>query len=70
MYLNKSVIEKLVSFKEGDKAKVSPKLTGFDEWIDGVVISIRNNPFLGLEVAIKDKLGRIFFGEAKYFVSL
>ena len=55
--------------KEGDKAKASPELTGLTEWVEGIVIKVRNNPFLGTEIAIKDNLGRIFFGEAKYFKS-
>lgn len=55
--------------KKGDKAKVSPKLTGEVEWIEGDVIDIENNPFKGVVIAIKDKLGRIFFGEEKYFIS-
>lgn len=54
--------------KEGDKAKVSPILTGEKEWIEGEVIDIENNPFKGIVIAIKDNLGRIFFGESKYFL--
>ena len=54
--------------KEGDKAKVSPVLTGEKEWIEGEVIDIENNPFKGIVIAIKDNLGRIFFGESKYFL--
>ena len=46
--------------KEGDKAKVSPKLTGEQDWIEGEVIDIENNPLKGIVVAIKDRLGRIF----------
>jgi len=53
--------------KTGEKAKVSPKLTGLNEWIEGVIIDIEKNPFKGVVIAIKDKLGRIFFGEKKYF---
>jgi len=53
--------------KKGEKAKVSPKLTGLNEWIEGVVIDIEKNPFKGIVIAVKDKLGRIFFGEKKYF---
>lgn len=53
--------------KIGDKAIVDPKLTGFDVWIEGEVIDVENNPFKGIVIAIKDKLGRIFFGEEKYF---
>ena len=54
--------------KEGDKVKVSPILTGEKEWIEGEVIDIENNPFKGIVIAIKDNLGRIFFGESKYFL--
>jgi hypothetical protein len=54
--------------KKGDKAKASPKLTGENEWIEGEVIDIEKNPFKGIVIAIKDKLGRIFFGEEKYFL--
>lgn len=55
--------------KTGEKAKVSPELTGLSNWIEGMIIKIRNNPFLGLEIAVKDDAGRIFFGEEKYFKS-
>ena len=54
--------------KTGDKAKVSPKLTGEEEWIEGEVIEIEKNPFRGIVISIKDKLGRIFFGEEQYFL--
>lgn len=54
--------------KLGEKAKVSPDLTGQDDWIEGIVIDIENNPFKGIVIAIKDRLGRIFFGEARYFI--
>lgn len=53
--------------KVGDRAKVSPRLTGLDEWVEGEVIQIMQNPFKGLEVAIKDDSGRIYWGEAEYF---
>ncbi len=53
--------------KKGDKAKASPEITGLDEWIEGTVIDVENNPFRGVVIAIKDKLNRIFFGEEKYF---
>jgi hypothetical protein len=53
--------------KTGDKAKVDPKVTGLNSWIEGVIIRIRNNPFLGKEIAIKDSKGNIYFDAAKYF---
>jgi hypothetical protein len=53
--------------KTGDKAIVDPKLTGLSHWIEGIIIKIRNNPFLGKEIVLKDNLGNIYFDSAKYF---
>jgi hypothetical protein len=53
--------------KKGDKANVSPILTGENDWIVGEVIDVEKNPFRGIIISIKDKSGRIFFGEEKYF---
>ena len=54
--------------EKGDKAKVSPKLTGENEWIEGEIIDVEKNPFRGIVLSIKDKLGRIFWGEEQYFL--
>lgn len=56
--------------KTGDIAKVDPRLTGLNEWVEGTVIDVEQNPFKGIVIAIKDKLGRIFFGEQKYFIRI
>ncbi|MFR3873084.1 MAG: hypothetical protein ACLTZX_13065 [Bacteroides ovatus] len=53
--------------KVGDKAKVSPKLTGENDWIEGEIIDVEQNPFNGVVLSLKDSTGRIFFGEEKYF---
>ena len=50
--------------------KVSPQLTAQADWIDGEVIDVEHNPFTGLVISIKDKLGRIFFGQSRFFVAL
>lgn len=50
--------------------RVSPQLTAQPDWIDGEVIDVEQNPFLGLVISIKDQLGRIFFGQSRYFVAL
>lgn len=57
------------NFKIGEIVKVSPELTNLSEWIEGKIIRMWQNPFLGLEVAIEDNLGRIFFGEEIFFKS-
>lgn len=56
---------------------MEPKIRRYDEgksffdwlsdWIEGQVIDIEHNPFMGLVISIKDNLGRIFFGQSKYF---
>lgn len=56
--------------RKGDIVKADPRLTGLDEWIEGTVIDIENNPFKGLVIAIRDKFNRIFFGEQKYFIPI
>lgn len=53
--------------KLGDRVIVAPAVTGLDEWINGTIIDVKKNPFLGTVIAIKDKMNRIFFGEEKYF---
>lgn len=50
--------------------KVNPQLTGLSNWVTGSVIDIEHNPFKGLVIAIKDELGRIFFGQIKYFQAI
>jgi len=52
---------------KGQYAIVSPELSGLSEEITGEVINIRQNPFLGQEIAVRDDSGRIYFGESKYF---
>ena len=54
--------------KIGDRMKASPQLTALSDWVEGEVIDIEQNPFLGVVISIKDKLGRIFFGQSRYFL--
>jgi GxxExxY protein len=53
--------------KTGDKVKANPAITGLDEWIEGTIIDIEQNPFMGIVISIKDAHGQIFFGEERYF---
>lgn len=53
--------------KTGDKASVDPRITGLNHWVGGKIIKIRNNPFLGKEIAIKDSNGVIYFDSIQYF---
>lgn len=53
--------------KIGEMALIDPKITGLKEWIKGVIIKVRQNPFIGIEIAAKDEKGVIYFDAAKYF---
>jgi len=55
---------------KGQYAVVSPELTGLSESIKGEVINVRENPFLGQEIAVRDADGRIYFGESRYFTAI
>jgi hypothetical protein len=57
-----------MEMEKGSNAKASPMLTGEEEWIEGEIIDVEQNPFMGIIISIKDKLGRIFFGEEKFFL--
>lgn len=57
------VLEKKVTksiFKVGDEVLVSPQITHEKEWIKGVVIEVEDNPFVGIVITAKTKLGDIF----------
>lgn len=56
-----------MELKVGDKMKANLQLTGLNAWIEGQVIDVENNPFIGWVISIKDELGRIFFIQIKYF---
>ena len=59
-----------MKLKIGDRMKVSPQLTDQPDWIEGEVIDVEHNPFTGLVISIKDKLGRIFFGQSRFFATI
>jgi len=41
---------------------------GEQDWIEGEIIDIENNPFIGVVISIKDNSGRIFFERKEYFL--
>ena len=60
---------KNVTMSKGQYAVASPELTGLTEGVRGEIINIRQNPFIGQEIAIRDSEGRVFFGASKYFTA-
>lgn len=53
--------------KIGDLVHISPDLTMKDDWMDGRVIDIKDNPFVGVVVSAKTDNGVIFFGREELF---
>lgn len=51
----------------GDKVKISPDLTGLEEWLEAIVIEVDNNRFNGVVVSAKTTDGVIYFGQEKFF---
>ena len=54
----------------GQTVYASTDLTGLHEPLAAKIIKIRNNPFIGTEIAVKDDQGRIFFGPERFFERL
>lgn len=53
--------------KIGDEILISPQVTGKNKWIEAVILEIENNPFVGLVITAKTKLGEIFFEKIDMF---
>ncbi len=55
------------TMKVGDLVKASPRLTGKEEWVEGFIIDIEDNPFKGIVIYIRDEHGVVTMGEERYF---
>lgn len=55
------------NMKVGDLVHISPDLTMQDNWVNGKVIDIENNSFVGIVVSAKTEDGAIFFGREELF---
>jgi hypothetical protein len=53
--------------KVGDLVRISPDLTMQDKWVDGKVIDVEDNSFVGIVVSAKTDNGAIFFGRKELF---
>lgn len=53
--------------KVGDKVKISPDLTGLNDWLEAVIIEVDNNRFNGIVISAKTTDGVIYFGQEKFF---
>lgn len=53
--------------KTGDKVMIYPDLTNSATWVDGTVIEVENNPFVGMVVSAETADGNVFFGYQDLF---
>ena len=59
------MIAKMVN--TGDNVLISPDLTGLAQWIEGIVIEVKNNTFNGVVVAAETRDRNVFFGRKDLF---
>lgn len=53
--------------KVGDKVWISPDLTRLPEWVQGTVIEVENNPFVGVVISAETEDGNVFFEREDMF---
>jgi len=59
--MNETILE------TGDNVMISPDLTGFSNWIDGIVIEVEKNTFNGIVISAETKDRNVFFGRRDLF---
>ena len=58
------------SFKKGDIVLISPEVTHQFDWIEGTIIEIENNPYVGVVLVVETKNGDVFFERECLFKSI
>lgn len=53
--------------KIGNKVLISPDLTKLPDWVEGTVIEVENNTFVGIVISAETKDGDVFFGKEDLF---
>ena len=59
MYQNQKQIRTI--FKKGDTVLISPEVTHQIDWIEGTIIEIEDNPYVGIVLFVQTKDGDVFF---------
>jgi hypothetical protein len=57
-------------FKKGDIVLISPEVTHLIDWIEGTIIEIEKNPYVGVVLVVETKNGDIFFERECLFKSI
>ena len=53
--------------KKGVTVYISPELTLANQWIQGTVIKVHENPFLGTVISVETADRNVFFGKSSMF---
>ena len=53
--------------KKGDIVLISPELTMKGEWIEGTVIEVEANPFVGTVISARTTTGEVYFEKENMF---
>ena len=53
--------------KKGETVFISPQVTGYPDWVEGKIIEVEKNPFVGIVITAKTKNGVIFFDKEYLF---
>ena len=53
--------------KKGDSVLISPEVTMLSAWVEGVVIEVETNPFVGIVISARTATGDIFFEKENLF---
>ena len=48
-------------FKIGEKVLISPEVTHKIDWIEGTIIEVEDNPYVGTVIVAQTKDGDVFF---------
>ncbi len=57
-------------FKLGDKVRIAPQVTHYQDWVEGIVIDVEDNPFVGYVITAKTKEGVLFFEKEYLFETI
>ena len=57
-------------FKKGDIVLISPEVTHQIDWIEGTIIEIEDNPYVGIVLIVQTTDGDVFFEREGLFKSV
>ena len=53
-----------MKYRQGEKIMVSPLVTNYHYWEEGIIIEVEDNPFNGIVITVEMPNGDVFFQRA------